>query len=257
MVALLEAPKKTGKIAKELGYADDKGYGDYKIVKPSLKTLEQIGFIRSIDPDTNVKTPGAPGTTYDLVWGISILREMFKKYPLLVSYFQNNERVISVFVSEQNLFRKHPPDAMEFNEVKQMLSLSHAFFSRYVENENFLGVFSEWWSEVNCNLMADSDITLDQKLGDELEIEEQGMADSDITLDYKPGDEYKLGDELEIEGQGMVVHLNSSPISDILRNAFEHSIITDRMDNRFNPKSLEFLETTRTLGMNRFSAIPR
>lgn len=96
---LLESPKTTGEIAIELGYIDDKGHGKYNIIKPDLNTLERYGFIHG--SKKKIKSPGAPATTYDIVYEISALSKILEKYSILISDLQRNNIVSNMLVKKQ------------------------------------------------------------------------------------------------------------------------------------------------------------
>jgi hypothetical protein len=214
---LLESPKTTGNVAIALGYKDDKGRGIYKNVQPDLNTLTQYKFIHTIE--TNIKTVGAPATTYDINYDISILREVLLKYPSIVPDLQKNERIVSMVADKQNLFVERPLYSSELETVIKMLTLSKSFFKNYVLNPNFLKTFCDLWLDDNGE-----------------EMEEDG-----ITLDYKAGTEYE---RIISDDEKWIFNRETSPIDDMLINAFEHSTITDRINNEYNPEALDFLKTT-------------
>jgi hypothetical protein len=112
---LLESPKKTGQIAIELGYIDDKGHGKYNNISSDLTTLRDYKFIHTIK--TNKKTVGAPGTTYDIVYEIPNLRDLFKEYPILIPDLQNNDIILDMLQDDHPEFRGHDveftPEKME------------------------------------------------------------------------------------------------------------------------------------------------
>src|SRR5659263_693 len=99
---LLESPKTTGNIAIALGYKDDKGHGKYNNVTPDLKTLSQKKIIHTIE---SKKTVGAPGTTYDINYDISVLRELLKKYPSIVPDLQKNDKILDMLQDNHPEFR--------------------------------------------------------------------------------------------------------------------------------------------------------
>lgn len=96
---LLESPKTTGEIAIELGYIDDKGHGKYNIINPDLNILKQYGFIHG--SKQKIKRPGAPATTYDIVYEISALSKILEKYPILISNLQRNTIISNMLVKKQ------------------------------------------------------------------------------------------------------------------------------------------------------------
>lgn len=134
---LLESPKTTGQIAITLGYIDDKGHGKYNIIKPDLNTLEQNGFIHRIEQ--KVKRPGAPATTYDIVYEISKLRDLFKKYPILISDLQKNNKVIDSIVADTSSIFDKKYNLNEFLTMfRKMLSLSPSFFENCFTVDMFM-----------------------------------------------------------------------------------------------------------------------
>lgn len=215
---LLESPKTTGQIAIALDYIDNKGHGIYKNISSDLEKLEGKGFIHKIK---SKKTVGAPAKTYDINYDISVLRELFKdlqEYSSLILVLQKNKRIVSMVADKQNLFAKHPIDSSELETAKKMLTLSWSFFKSYVLKSNFLDTFCELW----------------------LEAHHEEMEKGNITLDYKAGTDY-------VNGEKWVSCRLTSPIFEILFNAFEHSIITDRIDGVYNPKSFDYLKTINKL----------
>jgi hypothetical protein len=98
--SLLESPKTTGKIALELGYVDEKTKCPrYNVINSDLNTLESYGFIHRVP--SNQKSPGAPATTYDVVYEISSLSKILEKYPRLISDLQKNIIVSNLLVKKQ------------------------------------------------------------------------------------------------------------------------------------------------------------
>ncbi len=137
---LLESPKTTGEIAMELGYIDEKGHGRYNIIGSDLNTLEQYGFIHRIEKKE--KRPGAPATTYDIVYKYDHLRKILKKYPFLISDLQKSDKILSMLTNNVK------PDTF-VETFKNMLRLSSSFF------ENFLMIdsFRNTWIRIHCDII--------------------------------------------------------------------------------------------------------
>ena len=134
---LLESPKTTGQIAIALDYKDDKGHGIYKNIISDLKTLGQYGFIHEFK--SNKKNVGAPARTYDIVYDISILREILKKYPFLISDLQKSDKILSMLVSDiiySTTSDNKPFMPSEF--LRDMLRRSPSFFKNFLVNDCFL-----------------------------------------------------------------------------------------------------------------------
>ena len=126
---LLESPKSTGNIAIALDYKDGKGHGIYKNIISDLKTLEQYGFIHRIEQKE--KRPGAPATTYDIVYEYDDLRKILKEYPILISDLQQSDKILSMLAENVK------PDAF-VETFKDMLRLSPSFFENCLMNDRFL-----------------------------------------------------------------------------------------------------------------------
>lgn len=95
---LVSISKTTGDIAIELGYVDTNGYGKYKNIKSDLNTLSQYGFIHGFKQKE--KKPGAPATTYEIVYKLPVIKKILEKYPDLVSDLQKNEIILSMLVEK-------------------------------------------------------------------------------------------------------------------------------------------------------------
>lgn len=126
---LLESPKTTGEIAIKLDYIDEKGYGRYNVIESDLNTLEQYGFIHRIEEKK--KRPGAPATTYDIVYEYSVLRDIVKEYSPLISDLQKSDKIISMLAEmlERN------PDTVECKDkILIMLEHSPTVFITFLNN---------------------------------------------------------------------------------------------------------------------------
>lgn len=146
---LLESSKTTGEIAKELGYVDKNGMGKYNNIKADLNTLQSYGFIHY----SKTKKQGIPGpvpTTYEIVYEISILREMLQKYPSLISDLPKNERILTMLANEfyKNLPEKlldHEQFKSEIRVFAHYLKGSRSFFKLVLLNspETLIGRFDK------------------------------------------------------------------------------------------------------------------
>ncbi|MGB8218538.1 MAG: hypothetical protein WCE94_14670 [Candidatus Methanoperedens sp.] len=118
--SLLESPKTTGKIALELGYVDKKTkYPRYNIINSDLNTLESYGFIHRVP--SNQKSPGAPATTFDVVYEISALSKILEKYPVLISDLQKNIIVSNLLVKKQQWLAN--PNLPKEEDLKQLYDI--------------------------------------------------------------------------------------------------------------------------------------
>ncbi len=163
---LLESPKTTGEIAIELGYIDVNHHGKYNIINTDLKTLKQYGFING---KKQKRHTGAPATTYDIVYEISSLRDVVKKYVSIIPDLQKSDKVIGLvwdyFIQRCNEMLPSEEAALlddNLNVVKNvsefeiftellspylrdMLRLSPSYFINILINESFLYSFFELW----------------------------------------------------------------------------------------------------------------
>lgn len=99
LTTLFESQKKTGEIAKALGYATEKGIGKYNVVGDALKYLESAGFIKS----KQEKVSGARGptpTVYYVIYEIPNLQRMWDEYSQLHPTMQKNDKIISMLVEK-------------------------------------------------------------------------------------------------------------------------------------------------------------
>lgn len=117
-------PKKTGQIAKELGYIDKKtGYGQYNVIKPDCNKLVNDKHIHEIEPV--IKTRGNPGTTYDIIYKMDNLKKLLNEYHSLLQDLQANDKIRSMILEKFNYFKNNE---FLYNEFKLKLLVSPTFF---------------------------------------------------------------------------------------------------------------------------------
>ena len=91
---LLESPKTTGVLAKQIKEKYDKGNGKYNGIKPDLDQLvsQKYGYIQS----KKIKKKGVSGatpTTYFINYKLSIIKEIYNNYPTLEPKLRNNVNI--------------------------------------------------------------------------------------------------------------------------------------------------------------------
>lgn len=124
---LLESNKTTGEIAITLGYSDENGHVKYNNVGDDLDSLEEKGFIRGSKLIT--KKPGKPPTNYEILYYKSVLIELLKEYPSLLSDLQKSGQVISLLSNEFNDMDTH-------GFFDWWLAISPGFFKLFLTNNH-------------------------------------------------------------------------------------------------------------------------
>ncbi len=223
---LLESPKTTGEIATKLELIDRKtGYPRYNMVKPSLNTLYRYGYIHRTKKEE--KRSGAPATTYDIVYEISVLREILKKYPSLIPDLQKSDKIIGLiwdyflqrcsemFPSEEaaildnngNVAKTGSEIAILMELIssnsREMFQLSPTYFASFLINESFLESFSEVWN---------------------------------ILHGYV--------EEVEKTSNTVTIHMFYD-VDLLFIEAFSYSVITDFINGYGNPEALKFVRKLR------------
>lgn len=215
LISLLEAPKKTGQIAKELKYINKKtGYGKYNVIKPECNTLVNANLIHKVSPLN--KTPGNPGTTFDIVYTIQSIKKMVEKYPDIIPYIQNNDKIISLISDQHNQFIKGLFEAErdQHDNPEKELKLTFSDLKYKMEiSQRFLKL---------C-LLNNSE-----------ELEEKSNY---IYLNYESG---TIIDEcLKF---GAIFGNMRLPIKDLFDTIFKACVFADVVDEYFNDKATEYIQ---------------
>lgn len=105
---LIEAPKTTADLAKELGFfwqrkkCPQKKVPEYDMVYKELKALESKGYIKGEKKKRSTASGNIP-TEYQIVVDISSLVKMVKEYNSLVNELQKNDDVLNALVERHKL----------------------------------------------------------------------------------------------------------------------------------------------------------
>jgi hypothetical protein len=220
---LLESPKTTGEIAIELGYLDKKGHGKYNIINSDLKTLTQYGFIHRFAEKK--KRPGAPATTYDIVYELSVLRELLKKYPLLISDLQKSDKIRALIGRE---FYKDLPRIKEYedevNFFSRLLIGSPTFFKlvlstpENVLSERFISIYAHTPDGIYRGIV------------------EQSIEKSREEMGFKKTMKFFPEDHLTIEDRK-----NIKLMQEFHDAIFETCVYSDILNGIFNPSAVDYI----------------
>lgn len=136
--SLLENPKTTGELAKDLGYFEN-GIPKYNAINTLLKDLENKGYIESKEEKKN--TPGAPPTRYFIKYNIKNLKRILDDDPDLTLKINKDELVLNSIFEVTTITKPffNPetgdrgvyafPITEEFKEnMKEKMRLSPAYF---------------------------------------------------------------------------------------------------------------------------------
>jgi DNA-binding PadR family transcriptional regulator len=147
--SLLEFPKTTGQLARELDYFDSKGNPDYGIIYKDLQKLIKSGYVESKRGKLEAK-PGSTPTSYSILYKVENLQKMLKEFPDLIENMQSSELVLETVTQEKfnwisnsaegeyvqienlNLYKKTGKESW-----KEKLRLSQEFF-RFCLNEDYI-----------------------------------------------------------------------------------------------------------------------
>jgi hypothetical protein len=219
--SLLESPKSTGEIAKDLGFIDAKGYGRYNFVLSDLHTLEQYGFIHRIKNET--KKPGKKPTTYELVYNIETIRKIALEYPFIVDDLQNSMRVCEK-IRDSILGEKRIQDLdLPFDQSNMLFynvdipfwfTSSPHFFNFCLFNDS--KTIESRWKEY---FLLEYGVPLSKR-------KIMTGSDGKLTLRRDAGTDSKTFEDVFL---------------DILPNIFEHSVKIDIVNGRSNPEAVKYI----------------
>lgn len=144
---LLNSPKTTAELARELGYIGPEGVPRYNIIDKDLKALKKSGFIRS--QALRLQKPGNSPTSYSIIPDIQNLRNILKEYPDLIAEMQSSELALACILSEHsNLIYISPKEeyveeiadikqrvCIDKEDLKEKLQLSAEFFKIFLIND--------------------------------------------------------------------------------------------------------------------------
>lgn len=143
--SLFESSKTTGELAKELGYTDPEGHGNYKIILRDLKILEENGFIAG--KKVKLQKCGPSPTLYSIILNVQNFKFILKKYKNLIYIMQKNSLILER-VLEANTDDTVPEKIKE--NLRKMLQSSPSFFKYLLfGDESELSQYIEYISDIS------------------------------------------------------------------------------------------------------------
>ncbi len=126
LIALLDnGGKRTGQIAKELGYINEDGRPLYKNILPALKRLKQKKILRS---EKRSVGKGAPPTFWWIEINNNALMKLVNEYPECISSMQSNENIIEFLCNKHINYFPEESHRVWKGLFKEMTKTSPSFF---------------------------------------------------------------------------------------------------------------------------------